>query len=118
VTKRTPPGSLVWHLKQTHEVPGGPVSITGNKALRSFAIMAIEAQPVSYAHAVVRGVVLSVDWKRYDYPSYGTVYDYYFHTKAIWVPPDHTWIRGGTRPKTIGPTAPRGLARGAQPFAR
>jgi hypothetical protein len=114
--KRTPPGALVWHLKQTHEVPGGPVSITGNKALRSFAIAAIEGQPVSYAHAIVKGVVLSVDWKRYDYPSYGTVYDYYFHTKAIWVPPDHTWIKGGTATQDIRAYGHQGLGRVVKPF--
>src|ERR1700759_401823 len=114
--KRTPPGALVWHLKQTHEVPGGPVSITGNKALRSFAIAAIEGQPVSYAHAIVKGVVLSVDWKRYDYPSYGTVYDYYSHTKAIWVPPEHTWIKGGTATQDIRAYGHQGLGRVVKPF--
>ena len=64
-------------------MPGGPVSAAGNKALRDFAIQAIsKAQPLSYAHAIVDGLVLSVDWKRYNYPNKGTVYDYYFHTKA------------------------------------
>jgi hypothetical protein len=116
VTKRLPPGTLVWHVKQVHEVPGGPVSVTGNKALRDFAIDAIEAQPVSYAHAVVKGVVLSVDWKRYDYPSYGTVYDYYFHTKAIWVPPHHTWIKGGTATHDIRAYGHQGLGRVVRPF--
>jgi hypothetical protein len=72
-TKRLPPGTLVWHIKQVHEVPGGDVSVEGNKALRDFALDAMKAQPVSYAHAVVAGVVLSIDWKRYQYPSSGTV---------------------------------------------
>ena len=116
VTKRTPPGSLVWHVKQVHEVPGGPVSVAGNKALRTFAINAIEAQPVSYAHVIVDGVVLSVDWKRYNYPSAGTVYDYYFHTKALWVPPDHTWIKGGTATQDIRSYGHQGLGRVVSPF--
>ena len=116
IADRAPPGSLVWHLKQVHEVPGGPVSITGNKALRDFAVDAIEAQPVSYAHAIVKGMVLSVDWKRYDYPSYGTVYDYYFHTKAIWVPPDHTWVKGGNATHDIRAYGRQGLGRVIKPF--
>jgi hypothetical protein len=115
-TKRLPPGTLVWHVKQVHEVPGGDVSVTGNKALRDFAIDAIEAQPVSYAHAVVNGVVLSVDWKRYPYPSSGTVYDYYFHTKPIWVPPDHSWVQGGTATQDIRAYGHQGLGRVVQPF--
>jgi hypothetical protein len=114
--KRTPPGALVWHLKQVHEVPGGPVSIEGNKDLRKFALAAMEGQPLSYAHAVVKGVVLSVDWKRYDYPSYGTVYDYYFHTKPIWVPPDHTWIKGGTATQDIRSYGHQGIGRTVKPF--
>jgi hypothetical protein len=115
-TKRMPPGSLVWHVKQVHEVPGGPVSVAGNKALREFAIDAIEAQPVSYAHAIVDGVVLSVDWKRYPYPSAGTVYDYYFHTKPIWVPPDHSWIKGGTATQDIRAYGHQGIGRVVKPF--
>jgi hypothetical protein len=114
--KRTPPGALVWHLKQVHEVPGGDVSATGNRALRTFAIAAIEGQPLSYAHAVAKGIVLSVDWKRYDYPSYGTVYDYYFHTKPLWVPPHHSWIKGGTATQDIRAYGHQGLGRVVSPF--
>ena len=115
-TKRLPPGTLVWHVKQVHEVPGGDVSIAGNKALRDFAIDAITSQPVSYAHAVVNGVVLSIDWKRYPYPSSGTVYDYYFHTKPLWVPPAHSWIKGGTATQDIRAYGRQGLGRVVKPF--
>jgi hypothetical protein len=115
-TKRLPPGTLVWHVKQVKEVPGGDVSVAGNKALRDFAIDAITAQPVSYAHAVVNGVVLSVDWKRYPYPSSGTVYDYYFHTKPLWVPPAHSWIKGGTASQDIQAYGRQGLGRVVKPF--
>jgi hypothetical protein len=116
IAKRTPPGALVWHLNQVHEVPGGPVSVEGNKVLRSFAIKAIEAQPTSYAHAITKGLVLSVDWKRYNYPSYGTVYDYYFHTKPLWVPPNHTWIKGGTATQDIQAYGRQGIGRVVKPF--
>ena len=116
VTKRLPPGTLVWHIPQVHEVPGGPVSAAGNKVLRDFAIRAIEAQPVSYAHAIVDGLVLSVDWKRYNYPSKGTVYDYYFHTKPQAVP-YHTWIPGGTARQDIQAYGHQGISRVVKPFA-
>jgi hypothetical protein len=115
VTKRTPPGTLVWHVKQVHEVPGGAVSVAGNKALREFALDAIKAQPVSYAHVIVDGVVLSVDWKRYQYPSAGTVYDYYFHTKAQQVP-YHTWIPGGSARQDIRAYGHQGISRVVKPF--
>lgn len=116
VTKRTPPGTLIWHIKQVHEVPGGPVSVAGNKALRTFALDAIEAQPVSYAHVIVDGLVLSVDWKRYKYPSAGTVYDYYFHTKALQVPVNHSWIPGGTAGHDIRAYGHQGISRVVKPF--
>ena len=76
----------------------------------------MKAQPLAYAHAIVKGVVLSVDWKRYDYPSAGTVYDYYFHTKPIWVPPHHTWIKGGTATQDIRAYGRQGLGRTVKPF--
>ena len=114
--ERLPPGTLVWHVKQVHEVPGDDVSVEGNKVLREFALDAIKAQPVSYAHAVVRGVVLSIDYKRYPYPSSGTVYDYYFHTKPNWVPPHHSWIKGGTASQDIQAYGRQGLGRMVKPF--
>jgi hypothetical protein len=116
VTKRTPPGTLVWHIKQVHEVPGGPVSVAGNKALRDFAIQAAEAQPLSYAHFIVKGLVLSVDWKRYNYPSKGTVYDYYFHTKPLEVP-NHVWIPPKTARQDIQAYGHQGISRVVKPFA-
>jgi len=117
VTKRLPPGTLIWHIPQVMDkVPGGPVSVAGNKMLRDFAIRAIEAQPVSYAHVIVNGVVLSVDWKRYDYPSQGTVYDYYFHTRAQSVP-NHVWIPHKTARQDIQAYGRQGISRVVKPFA-
>ena len=116
VTKRLPPGTLIWHVPNVHEVPGGPVSAAGNAMLRDFAIRAIEAQPVSYAHVIVNGLVLSVDWKRYNYPSKGTVYDYYFHTQPQTVP-YHTWIPGGTARQDIQAYGHQSISRVVSPFA-
>ena len=84
--------------------------------LRDFAIRAIKAQPVSYAHVVVNGLVLSVDWKRYNYPSKGTVYDYYFHTQPQTVP-YHTWIPGGTARQDIQAYGHQSISRVVSPFA-
>ena len=114
--KRLPPGTLVWHIPQVHEVPGGPVSVAGNKVLRDFAIRAAEAQPVSYAHVIVDGLVLSVDWKRYNYPSKGTVYDYYFHTKPQAVP-NHVWIPPRTARQDIQAYGHQSISRVVKPFA-
>ena len=114
--KRLPPGTLIWHIPQVHEVPGGPVSVAGNKVLRDFAIRAAEAQPVSYAHVIVDGLVLSVDWKRYNYPSKGTVYDYYFHTKPQEVP-YHVWIPPKTARQDIQAYGHQGISRVVKPFA-
>ncbi len=97
-------------------MPGGPVSVAGNKVLRDFAIRAMEAQPVSYAHAIVDGLVLSVDWKRYNYPSKGTVYDYYFHTKPQAVP-SHVWIPPKTARQDILAYGHQGISRVVKPFA-
>ena len=97
-------------------MPGGPVSAAGNTMLRDFAIRAIEAQPVSYAHVIVNGLVLSVDWKRYNYPSKGTVYDYYFHTQPQTVP-YHTWIPGGTARQDIQAYGHQSISRVVKPFA-
>ncbi len=61
------------------------------------------------------GVVLSVDWKRYNYPSRGTVYDYYFHTRAQAVP-DHSWIPGATAPQDILAYGHQGISRVVKPL--
>jgi hypothetical protein len=106
IAKRTPPGNFVWHAPQTHKdlVPtGGPVTDANNKLLTSFAIHAIEAQPLGYAKAVVKGVLLSFGFPRINYPGAGTVWFYDFHLhyyvagKYTELPPDnHSWIAGGT----------------------
>ena len=105
IAKRTPPGNFVWHAPQVHKdlVPtGGPVTDANNKLLTSFALHAIEAQPLGYAKAVVRGVLLSFGFPRINYPGAGTVYFYNFHlhyktAKYTELPPaNHSWIPGGT----------------------
>jgi hypothetical protein len=95
-SKRTPPGSYIWHAPMVHDLPGGPVSSANNALLRDFAIRAVEAQPFGYLHSVFNGLLLSVEWPRKKYPSAGTVSDYLFHLKPQRVPASHSWIPGGT----------------------
>ena len=45
-----------------------------------------------------------------------TVYDYYFHTKPLWVPPDHSWIKGGTATQDIRAYGRQGIGRVVSPF--
>ena len=114
--KRQAPGSLLWHVKQVHKVPGGPVSTAGNQMLRDFAIRAVEAQPLAYAHAIVHGLVLAVEPTRHPYPSKGTVYDYYFH-RAPQKVPNHSWIPGAMAPQDIRAYGHASISRVIEPFA-
>jgi hypothetical protein len=96
---RTPPGDFIWHQPQLHQdLPGGPVSPANDRLLRDFAIRAIEAQPLGYIKAVVKGLALSVEWPRHKYPDSGTVNYYYFQLHTQWLPNNlnHEWITGGT----------------------
>jgi len=97
VNDRTPPGNFIWHAPEVHQdLPGGsPVTPANNSLLTSFAIHAVEAQPVGYAKAVAHGLLLAVEPTRHDYPGAGTVYYYYFHRHPIAIP-HHSWIHGGT----------------------
>ena len=95
-SSRTPPGNYIWHAPMVHDIAGGPVSPANNKLLTSFAIHAVEAQPLGYLHAVFDGLLLSVEWPRKAYPGSGTVYYYNFHTKLLSIPKHHSWIPGGT----------------------
>jgi hypothetical protein len=94
---RTPPGNFIWHAPEVHQdLPGGsPVTPANNSLLTSFAIHAVEAQPLGYAKAVAHGLLLAVEPTRKDYPGAGTVYYYYFHRHPIPIP-HHSWIKGGT----------------------
>jgi hypothetical protein len=114
--KRQPPGALVWHVKQVHEVPGGPVSKAGNKLLRDFAIRSIEAQPLGYAHAIVNGLVLAIEPQHHPYPSRGTLSDYYFHRQPQKVP-NHSWIPHKTAPQDIRAYGHVSISRVVEPFA-
>ncbi len=94
--QRMPPGAYVWHAPQLHDLPGGPVSASSNQLLRDFAVRAIEAQPFGYARSVANGLALAVTWPRRNYPSSGTVSNYYFATWPKRIPSHHSWIPGGT----------------------
>jgi hypothetical protein len=86
---------------------GGPVSVQGNKVLTSFAISAVEAQPLDYAKFLVKDTLLAFEFPRSNYPGPGTVYYYSFHAhyvtkKYSMLPPTaadkkkSSWIPGGT----------------------
>ena len=95
-SKREPPGDYIWHAPMVHDIPGGPVSAANDALLRDFAIRAVEAQPLGYARAVLKGLYLSVRWPREAYPDPGTVSYYYFQLKPQVIPANHSWIPGGT----------------------
>jgi 4-amino-4-deoxy-L-arabinose transferase-like glycosyltransferase len=126
IAHRTPPGDYIWHAPYVHadmeaictvttkngktSKNCGPVSPAGNKLLTSFAIKAIEAQPLDYAKTVVKDVLLSFGFPRIGYPGSGTTYYYNFHAHYVGtdshthkpislLPPNnpaHEWIPGGT----------------------
>ncbi|HSZ42970.1 MAG TPA: phospholipid carrier-dependent glycosyltransferase [Trebonia sp.] len=111
IADRTPPGDYIWHAPYVHASklnPGfSPVTAANDQLLTSFAIKAIEAQPLGYAKAVVRGVLLSFGFPRIGYPDPGTTYYYEFHAHYVtakynMLPPDNSknpadyWIPGGT----------------------
>ncbi len=116
-SRREPPGDLVWHEPQiTGKLPGGPVSAKSDALMENFAIRAIEAQPLSYIHAIVDGLVLSIEPFHHPYPSAGTVYDYYFHTKPQ-VVPNHSWIPGWTAQQDIADYGRQSPSRVIEPLA-
>ena len=82
IVDRDPPGNYVWHAPYVHQdldSVGGPVSAKGNSLLTSFAIHAVEAQPLQYIKTVVKGVGLAFGFPRIAYPGSGTTYYYDFH---------------------------------------
>jgi hypothetical protein len=112
VADRTPPGDYIWHAPYVHATKQdptySPVTPANNSLLTSFAIHAIEAQPIDYVKTVVKGVGLSFGFPRIGYPGAGTTYFYSFHTRYVVAstattkgyselpPKNHEWIPGGT----------------------
>ena len=107
IDDRTPPGNYIWHAPYVHKdinPIGGPVSYKGNQLLTSFAIHAVEAQPLAYVKTVVKGVGLSFGFPRIAYPGAGTTYYYSFHLHFVGTegatgkpvsllpPKTHSWI--------------------------
>lgn len=123
IADRTPPGTYIWHTPYVHQDMNsictvtkkngktskscGPVSPAGNQVLTSFAIHAVEAQPLGYLKTLVRDVMLSFGFPRIGYPDPGTTYYYNLHfhyvgfdahtgkpisllppKTANWIPPD------------------------------
>jgi hypothetical protein len=93
--ERLPPGAIIWVAPQVRDVPGGPVSARDNRLLTDFAVRAVLAQPADYLRNIADDVGRAMDWRRYPYPSRGTVSYSYFHLQPQ-VVPDRTWIPGGT----------------------
>jgi hypothetical protein len=83
IADRTPPGDYIWHAPYVHATkqdPGySPVTPANNSILTSFAIHAVEAQPLDYVKTVVKDVMLSFGFPRIGYPDPGTTYYYSFH---------------------------------------
>ncbi|HEX9540249.1 MAG TPA: phospholipid carrier-dependent glycosyltransferase, partial [Streptosporangiaceae bacterium] len=98
--KRLPAGTIIWETPKIRHMPGGPVSVRNNRLLRDFAIRAILAQPGGYLTAIADEAGIALDWRRYPYPSAGTVSFSYFHLKPQ-VVPDRSWIPGGTAPRDV-----------------
>ena len=108
--KRTAPGNFIWHAPQVHadiNNIGGPVSLRGDSVLTSFAIHAVEAQPLDYVKFVVKDTLMAFEFPRTDYPGPGTVYYYSFHAHYVTakynlLPPTKadkkksSWVPGGT----------------------
>jgi hypothetical protein len=116
-SRREPPGDLIWHEPQVMAaLPGGPVSAKSDALMENFAIRAVEAQPLSYVHVIIDGLVLAIEPVHHPYPSAGTVYDYYFHTAPQEVP-DHSWIPGATAPQDIRTYGHASISRVVEPFA-
>lgn len=98
---RTPPGNFIWHAPEVHtdlNPSGGPVTPANDTLLTSFAIHAVEAQPLSYAKTVVMNTLLSFGFPRIPYPGPGTTYYLSFHVHYntpghdMLPPKDHAWI--------------------------
>jgi hypothetical protein len=108
IAKRSAPGNYIWHASVLRDpnayinTIGGSVSAAGNSLLTKFDYAALEAQPFDYLKAVVKDLLMSVEWPRQNYPGSGTVYYYDFHlhyvtSKYNLLPPKtHSWISGGT----------------------
>ena len=95
---RRPPGNYIWHAPQVQKLPGGAVSPENDSLLTSFAIHAVEAQPLDYAKTVVMDTLLSFGFPRIAYPGPGTVnyYSFHLHYTTVLPPKNHSWISGGT----------------------
>jgi hypothetical protein len=101
IVDRTPPGNYIWHapyVQQDLNSTGGSVTYANDQLLTSFAIHAVEAQPLDYAKTVVKDVMLSFGFPRIAYPGAGTTYYYSFHlhyvtaTYNVLPPATHAWI--------------------------
>jgi Dolichyl-phosphate-mannose-protein mannosyltransferase len=117
VADRAPPGRFVWINPTAKSLPGGPVSEASDKLLTGFALRAVAAQPVAYLGAVVGGVRLAVDWRRYPYPGKYTVSLYNFPFRPQAVPADRSWIPGATALEDVRAYGRASPSRLVRPFS-
>ena len=111
IADRTPPGNYIWHARYVHanlNPTGGPVTAANNTLLTSFAIHAVEAQPLDYAKTVFFNTMMSFGFPRIGYPGAGTTFYYSFHLRyavastatrkgySTLPPADHAWIGSNT----------------------
>jgi dolichyl-phosphate-mannose-protein mannosyltransferase len=115
--KRQAPGQLVWVTPNARKMPGGPVSPSGNRLLRDFAIRAITAQPAGYAGAIADGLRRSADWNRSPYPGAYTYNHYKFPYHPQHVPANHSWIPGGTAAHDVHAYGRASPSRVVKPWA-
>jgi hypothetical protein len=114
IADRTPPGTYIWHAPYVHadmNSVDGPVSYKGNQVLTSFAIHAVEAQPVDYAKTVVKDVMLSFGFPRIGYPDPGTTYYYSFHDHYVGTDPATGKPISLLPPKTVSWIPPKVVPR-------
>lgn len=116
VSKRRPPGTIIWDPNgpQRH-MHGSPISDSNNALQRSFALHAIEAQPLSYLRAVTVGVGKAFLPHRHRYPSGFTESHYHFPAKPYtFVPNGVQGVKPIDAARAYGHQNP---ARNVEPFA-
>jgi hypothetical protein len=90
--KRPIDQSYIWdNFTPLDRFPPTKFSIVPNQLAESFAIRAIEAQPLSYVHAVANDTFRVFEWKRTVFPNAQTYDEYLFPYRPMHIP---SWARG------------------------
>lgn len=114
-SKRLAPGTLIWRREAPpRHLPHGSVTPENNRLLRSFALHAIAAQPLDYAHAIAKGIGMAVSPHRFRHPNPNTESLYHFQDRVQVLPTTRHWIPGGsavTDARSYGRAAPSRVVR-------